>query len=228
MFPLSDTHRLKGFPFVTIGLIALNVFIFIEQLTSDDPNALISQFALIPKNVSFFNISTLTPFVTSIFLHGGFLHIAANMWFLWIFGDNIELEIGRIRYLLLFIFAGIFGNVMQYLFLSASPIPMIGASGAVSGILGAYAVIFPRNKIKTLLPLLFIFTVVQVPALFYTVYWFVIQLFSGIFSLPFAFQTGGVAFWAHIGGFLTGVWFVRKFPYIKSSNTEIIEGEIVE
>lgn len=227
MFPLSDSIRSGKIPFATLLLIALNMFVFFKQLTVGS-DLLITQYALIPKNINLLIPISLLPFVTSIFLHGGFFHILSNMWFLWIFGDNVEAKIGKIKFLLLFFLAGIAGNVLQYILSTSSPIPMLGASGAVSGILGAYIVLLPKAKIKTILFIFFIFTVAEIPAFIYIFYWFLLQLFSGFASLSFSFQSGGVAFWAHVGGFLFGRWFTKKLDQANPSPRQnYIEGEIV-
>ncbi len=183
------------------------------------------QYSLIPKDINFLSLTTLTPFFTSIFLHGGFLHIISNMWFLWIFGDSVEANLGKIKFVILFLLAGIAGNVGQFLISPASSIPILGASGAVSGVIGAYFVLYPKAKIKTLLFLFFFFTIAEIPALIYIFYWFVLQLFSGVVSLPSTFQTGGIAFWAHIMGFAAGILFARRF---RKTETPYIEGELIE
>ena len=224
MFPLSDSEKSGKIPFVTLALIAINCYVFFNQLTISDPDLFIRQFALTPSLVS---PSTLFTFVTSTFLHGGFLHIPFNMWFLWIFGDNVEAKLGRIKFFLLYFLAGLAGNVLQYAIHPSSSTPILGASGAISGIMGAYIILLPTAKIKTVLVFLFSFSVVQVPAVVYTAYWFVLQLFSGIASLPFSYQSGGIAFWAHIGGFMAGIWYIRKFGKRKQKQ-DFIEGELVE
>lgn len=226
MFPLSDSIRSGKIPLVTLFLIAVNLFAFFKQITTG-PDLFIVQYALIPKNINFLQPVTLYPFITAIFLHGGFFHILSNMWFLWIFGDNVEARIGKIKFLFLFLLAGIAGNVLQYAFSPISQIPVLGASGAVSGILGAYIMLLPTAKVKTILPIFFIFTIVEIRAFIYIFYWFVLQLFSGIASFSLQFQAGGVAFWAHVGGFLFGLWFAKRQKIQKKSKLDFIEGEIV-
>lgn len=212
MFPISDTHIGKRkFPIINIAIIAATIFVFIQQITSLDQNALIYKYALIPSFIDFSNFSTLAPFVTSIFLHGGFLHIVSNMWFLWVFGDNVESRFGILLFPILYLFSGIIGSIFQYIIMPSSNIPMLGASGAVAGVLGAYFILSPHSKIKTLVPFLGFFTFVTLPASFMLGYWFVLQVLSGAVSLPFSDGTGGVAFWAHVGGFLTGVVFAKLF-----------------
>lgn len=211
MFPISDSIPARRFPFVNIVLIALTVFVFIAQILSPDPDGFITRYALIPAAVDFNNFATLFPFVTAMFLHGGFLHILSNMWFLWVFGDNIEGHIGWFFFLVLYFAAGIVGNVAQYFLMPASAIPMLGASGAVAGILGAYYVLFPRAKIKTLVPFFGFVSFMNIPAPFMLGYWFILQLLSGATSLPGAGETGGVAFFAHVGGFIAGFIIAQLF-----------------
>jgi len=205
MFPLSDSIAARRFPFVNILLIAATVFVFIQQLISPNQNLFIYTYSLIPSLVNFNDFSTLVPFVTAIFLHGGFLHIISNMWFLWAFGDNVEGHLGFMLFPILYFLSGIVGNIAQYIVMPNSSIPMLGASGAVAGVLGAYYVLFQHSKIKTMIPFFGFFTTAEIPAPFMLGYWFVLQVFSGAVSLPFSGDSGGVAFWAHVGGFVTGV-----------------------
>ena len=211
MFPISDSHPGGRFPFVNILLIAATIFVFIQQFVSLDPDAFIAKYALIPSLIDLSNYSTLVPFVSAIFLHGGFLHIISNMWFLWVFGDNVEGRFGFFLFPIVYFLSGIIGNLVQYLFMPLSSIPMLGASGAVAGILGAYYVLFPHSKIKTLIPFFGFVNIVSIPASFMLGYWFVLQLFSGAVSLPFSGEVGGIAFWAHVGGFVTGVVVAKLF-----------------
>lgn len=226
MFPLSDSAKTSRFPLFTILIIALNVYVFYLFFISPNTDLFINQFALIPSRVNFTNISTLIPFVTAMFLHGGFIHIISNMWFLWIFGDNVEGYLGYLIYPLFYLTTGIIGNGLQYFLDPSSSIPMLGASGAISGILGAYYVLFPKSKVKTVIFIFIFFTVADIPAVLYLFYWFFLQLISGIGTLGTLYQnTGGVAFWAHIGGFVSGVLIARA---IKNDwEKGYIEGEIV-
>lgn len=207
MFPISDSIQTHRFAFLNIGVIAVTIFVFIQQLAS--PNLLADQYALIPALINFSNLNTLIPFVTAIFLHGGFLHIISNMWFLWVFGDNIETHAGVYHYIVIYFVSGIVGNVVQYMVMPQSSIPMLGASGAVAGILGAYYVLFPHSKIKTVIPFFGFLSVVEVSAPFMLGYWFILQIFSGALSLPFGGESGGVAFWAHVGGFAVGALYAH-------------------
>jgi len=224
MFPLSDSVKSKSLPFVTVGLIVVNVIVFLLQLASPDTFTL--QYALTPSHVNFTNFITLIPFFTAMFLHGGFFHIISNMWFLWIFGDDVEDHFGKVRFLIFYLAAGIIANFAQYLLQTHSSIPVLGASGAISGVLGAYYILFPRSKIKTVLVLVIFVTIIDIPAVIYLFYWFFIQIFSGVASLSVASNTGGVAFWAHVAGFVTGLLYANRLK----NNTEknYIEGEIVE
>ncbi|TSC63154.1 MAG: Rhomboid family protein [Parcubacteria group bacterium Gr01-1014_106] len=208
MLPIRDHERSERFPFVTIGIIALNAWVFFQELTAPSLERFIEQWALIPALVDFSNLSSLLPFLTSQFLHAGIAHILFNMWYLWIFGDNVESHLGHIRFLLFYLAAGVVAGLVQFFFLVGSPIPMLGASGAVAGVLGAYWVLFPRHRVDTLVP--GFFTTATLPASIVLLFWFIGQLFSGIGSLGVgSAATGGVAWWAHIGGFVFG-WLTAQ------------------
>lgn len=223
MFPISDSVPSKKFPFINFGLIILTCFVFYMQLTG--PDEFTYKYALVPKDVNFASYYSLVQFVTSIFLHGGWLHIISNMWFLWIFGDNVEGSLGHIRYFLLYIISGLAGGLAQYVFMPASNIPMLGASGAVAGALGAYFLLFPHHKIKTLFPIFGFITFTNVSAYIMLGYWFILQIFSGAMSLPSSGTgEGGVAFWAHVGGFLTGLVIGRLFARVEK---QVIEGDVM-
>ncbi|OGY12036.1 MAG: hypothetical protein A3A58_01300 [Candidatus Blackburnbacteria bacterium RIFCSPLOWO2_01_FULL_41_27] len=208
MIPLKDSHPAKIFPFWTIAIIALSVFVFFIQLNSPDLESFIYQYALVPSLVDFGNWSTLIPFVTSQYLHGGFLHVASNMLFLWVFGDNVEEKLGQVFFPIFYTLAGVVGGLAQYTLSPYSDIPMLGASGAVAGVLGAYFALFPHHTIKTLVPVMGFVSVVNIPASVMLIYWFVTQLFSGVGSIAFSpSEVGGVAYLAHIGGFAAG-WLI--------------------
>jgi membrane associated rhomboid family serine protease len=207
MFPLSDSIKARRFPLINLIFIGINVYVFFLQFTSPNPEALILNYALIPSAINFSDFSTLTPFLTSIFLHGGILHIVSNMWFLWVFGDNVEGYTGWFFYPLIYLLSGIAGNLLQFAFMPDSPIPMLGASGAVAGVLGAYFVLFRKSQIRTFLPVFGFPALINVPATFMLGYWFVLQVISGAGSLGLPDDMGGVAFWAHVGGFVIGLLF---------------------
>ena len=223
MFPISDSVSSKKFPFVNLGLILLTCYVFYLQL--NNPEAFTYSYALVPSSVRFTDYTTLIQFVTSIFLHGGWLHIISNMWFLWIFGDNVEGSLGHFWYLILYLASGVIGGLAQYLFMPDSNIPMLGASGAVAGALGAYFLLFPHHKIKTLLPILGFITFTNVSAYIMLGYWFVLQVFSGAMSIPGSqIDEGGVAFWAHVGGFVAGLIIGKIFA---RSEKVVLEGEVI-
>lgn len=208
MFPLYDTIRPHRFPFLNWALVIITVYVFFLQLTTPEVEAFIMQYALVPSLVDFANPVTLLPFITAIFLHGGLLHILSNMWFLVVFGDNVDASLGFFGFLLLYFAAGIIGNFVQFLFTPDSNIPMLGASGAVAGILGCYYVLFPHSKIKTLVFILFFVTIIEISAPLMLGYWFILQIISGAASVPMlGAETGGVAFFAHIAGFVVGLVF---------------------
>lgn len=210
MIPLSDSHPAGRFPFWVWVILAINIYVFFLEITTPNADLIIAQFALIPAQVDFGEISTLTPFITSQFLHGGFLHIISNMLFLWIFGDNVEAKIGFLGFPFLYLFSGAIGGLSQYLFIPDSSIPMLGASGAIAGVLGAYFAWFPHHNIRTLIPIFGLPAIVNIPASVMLIYWFVTQLFSGAFSVTLLGQDlGGVAYLAHVGGFMSG-WVMAK------------------
>lgn len=210
MFPLKDTQAAKIFPFWVVLIIAVNVYVFALEILSPNPDAFISLFAFIPAKVSFINPATLLPLFSAQFLHGGFIHIISNMWFLWVFGRNIESRLGFF-FPFFYLFSGAVGNFTQYFISSGSDLPVIGASGAIAGVLGVYLALFPNHKIKTLIFILFFASVVEIPVSFMLFYWLIIQLFSGAASVSVAAaeNIGGVAYFAHIGGFAGG-WVVGR------------------
>lgn len=216
MIPLYDINRRQTFPFVTVLLIVANVLVFFFQL-SLSPAAeqrLVFLYGMIPARLEVALAGgdvtlaqAATPLLTSIFLHGGFLHLLGNMWFLWVFGDNVEDRMGHARYLLFYLLTGIGAGVVHTLFNWGSPIPAVGASGAISGVMGAYVALFPGSRVVTLVPLLIFWFMARVPAVVMIGYWFALQFLSGVYSLGGP-QGGGVAWWAHIGGFLLGLALV--------------------
>lgn len=206
--PLKDLNPRRSYPFVNTGLILANVAVFIYQITL--PPAAFKTFitvnATIPSRVpewfgghAPFQLAFL-PLLTSMFLHSGIAHILGNMLFLWIFGDNVEDFYGHGPYLFFYLICGISSGLAHIVFNLHSTLPAVGASGAISGVMGAYLLLYPRSRILTLV---FIF-LVPIPAVFILVYWFVLQFISGISSLGMV-ASGGVAWWAHVGGFLTGM-----------------------
>lgn len=210
MIPLKDSQPAGIFPFWVISIIAVNIYVFYLELTAVDPDAFISQFALIPRLVDPQSLESLFPFITSQFLHGGFIHIISNMLFLWIFGDNVEERLGFLFFPFFYLMAGAVGGFSQYIFMPDSNVPMLGASGAIAGTLGAYFALFPQHNIKTLVPIFGFFTVMDIPASIMLFYWFFTQLFAGVASLSIQMgDVGGIAFLAHAGGFAFG-WVIGQ------------------
>ena len=214
MFPIRDNVPSRSFPVITILLIVVNAAIFLLEVAMG-PRALagfVARNALIPDHVtSYFSGVHLPaghiffPFFSSMFLHGGWLHLIGNMWFLWIFGDNVEDRLGHLRFLVFYIACGLLGNVAHYAFNSASSMPSLGASGAIAGVLGAYAISYPRARILVLLPIFFFIQFIELPALVVLGFWFLLQFLNGAASFVRSSGTGGVAWWAHIGGFVGGI-----------------------
>ena len=200
MFPISDVIPSRTTPFVTIGLIALNALAFLYELRLDDAelDRLARNAGVVPVAFSGLDI------VTSMFLHAGWLHFLGNMLYLWIFGDNVEDQFGHLRFLLFYVACGAAAAFTQTVITPESTVPMIGASGAIAGVMGAYFVLFPQSRVLAGVFIIFIIDVIEIPALFFLGVWFLMQLFSGVGSLVETAE-GGVAFFAHIGGFVFGV-----------------------
>jgi membrane associated rhomboid family serine protease len=218
MFPLYDTVRSRTFPIINLTLIVANILAFLYELQMD-PAALkdfIFSWGLIPARLLSDPSTTWTTLFSSMFLHGGWFHIINNMWVLLIFGDNVEAGLGKIRYLIFYLLGGVAAGILQTYVLPSSVDPMIGASGAVAGVLGAYLILFPHSRIASLVPILFIFTIVEIPAALFLIFWFVSQLYSGLFAIRGGGESG-IAWWAHIGGFVFGLimvfFFRRRTPY---------------
>lgn len=222
MLPIRDTIHSYRFPAVNLTLIAINavVFFFQVSLPPEALDDLVIAFGVVPARLdltdplaTLANPAAWVPLFTHMFLHGGWFHIISNMWTLFIFGDNVEDRMGSGRYLLFYLFGGLAAALAQVAINPASPIPAIGASGAIAGVLGSYFLLFPKSRVITLIPIFFIPWLIEVPAIVYLGFWFVSQLFSGIAALriPHEVAIGGVAWWAHIGGFVFGMVFFRLF-----------------
>lgn len=219
MFPLKDSIPSSKFPFVNWVIILLNVFIFIKMmnLSAYQENMVIFQYGLIPKKL-FVHNSMLSladryfPIISSMFMHGGLFHILGNMYFLFIFGDNVEDKLGHVRYLVMYLLFGVAAALSQIVMFPDSVMPMVGASGAVAGVMGAYLVFFPRAKVKTLIIIIIFITIVDIPAFIFLLLWFFFQFISGTGGAP-----GQIAWWAHIGGFIAGLvyamYYLRKTSY---------------
>jgi rhomboid family protein len=212
MIPLRDRNPSGIFPAVTLLVILINVFVFLYEVQLGPAvGAFLKRYALIPAEVTA-SLSygtanftdTVSPFLTSMFLHGGWLHLIANMWFLWIFGDNIEDTLGSFRYILFYLLCGLAAAATHFLVQPGSTLPVLGASGAIAGVLGAYAVLFPGARVVTLVPIFFFLQIIELPALVVLGLWFVLQILSGSLEAASPMR-GGTAWWAHIGGFLAGI-----------------------
>jgi len=211
MFPISDIIPSRTRPVVTMSLIALNALMFLYQIRLDAGalQRLVFDYGVIPARFSYPTV------VSSMFLHGDFLHVIVNMVFRWSFGDNVEDRLGHGRYSLFYLLSGAAAAALAQAAINPDSIlPMVGASGAIAGVMGAYLVLYPRSRIVTLLPILFFIQLVEVPAIFFLGLWFVLQFVSGLGSIASAAAgepAGGVAFWAHIAGFVAGVSGVIVF-----------------
>jgi len=221
MIPIRDDQPRFSTPYLTYFLIAFNILIFLFESTMDPAslNALAYQFGMIPAHVTALvqgsshanPASVLVPILTSMFLHGSWMHVIGNMWFLWIFGDNIEDYLGHFAYLLFYLASGVAAAVAQWALEPHLRVPTLGASGAIAGVLGAYFILYPKARVSTWFPPIFFF---YLPAWVMLGYWFVVQFLSGAAtSITQASQTtGGIAFWAHVGGFVTGLVLIKLLP----------------
>ena len=217
MIPIRDNNPSGTFPGVTVAIIlaCLGAFLF-ELSAGKGIEQVFASFALVPSTITY-GLETGTigwggailPFFTSMFLHGGWLHLVGNMWFLWIFGDNVEDMLGPVRYLAFYLICGLAAGATHYFLSPTSNLPTVGASGAIAGVLGGYAVLFPGARVLTLVPLGFIFRLIEMPAWVLLGIWLLIQAVSGFATLGAA--GGGVAWGAHVGGFVTGLILVRLF-----------------
>jgi len=207
MFPIRDTQPSYSTPMVTIALIVVNALVFFYEISLDawSRNEFIATYGLVPEHFTAANL------ITSMFLHGGWMHMLGNMWFLWIFGDNIEDILGHAKFLVFYLVCGVAAGLTQ-VFLTTDPrIPTVGASGAIAGVMGAYMLKFPHSRVLTLVTIIFFFTTVEVPAWVMLIYWFVIQFTSGVGAIASSHVTqgGGVAFFAHVGGFVAGALLIN-------------------
>ena len=213
MIPLGDSVPIRSWPVVTWGLIGINVWVFFHELAlGSNLEAFIQVWGFVPARYFLLAATApgewadrYVPLFSSMFLHGGWAHLIGNMIYLWIFGDNVEDRLGHLRYLVFYLLSGVAAALAQAYLFPDSTIPTVGASGAISGVLGAFLVLFPTARVFTLVPLLLFFPVVELPAVLYLGFWFLMQLVSGTASLAAAADAGGVAWWAHVGGFVVGV-----------------------
>jgi membrane associated rhomboid family serine protease len=211
MIPLRDNAPIHSLPFATWGLIALNAIVFFYELTLPDPalDQFYLQYAMIPGKLAH-GENLLTP-LTCMFLHGGWLHIIGNMWSLYLFGDNVEDRLGSVRFVIFYLLCGLAANLTHFAAQPESMVPTLGASGAIAGVMGAYVVLFPRAQVLTLVPIFIFVTIIEIPAVVFLGIWFVMQLLSGLLSAGDKVAYEGVAWWAHVGGFATGILLLPIF-----------------
>ena len=211
MITLSDNIPHRRVPIINWTLIVLNVFIFFFTLSlGDDAQKFVQIFGVIPyRFLNDFDLFEVSTIFSSMFLHGGWAHIFSNMLALYIFGDNVEDRLGSVRYLLFYLMTGIAAALTHIYLNQNSGIPTIGASGAISGVMAGYLVLYPTAKVITVFPILFFPYIIELPAIIYTGVWFITQFFSGVLSIVSNTQAfGGIAYWAHIGGFISGIVFL--------------------
>ncbi len=212
MIPLRDRTPSQHLPVMTVTLIAINIFIFYQlniqgALGIDE---IYEKYALIPGQFDFFHpFISITPLITSAFLHGNLIHLISNMWALWLFGDNVEDRMGAINFLLFYLISAVAAGIAHIYVNPGSLIPTVGASGAIAGVMGAYFILYPRAKILTLIPIFIIPWFVDIPAFVYLGFWLVIQVMGGTAAL--AGGAAQIAFWAHVGGFVAGMLLHRLF-----------------
>ncbi len=214
MIPLKDVNPSRSFPFVNLSIIILCFLIWLYEwnLYREDPSFFewfLYRWGLVPAELG----NEPYTLLTHMFLHGSWGHVIGNMWFLWVFGDNVEDRLGKLRYIIFYLLVGLSAAVIQSgvsLVFGGAHVPMVGASGAISGILGAYMKMFPNARVVALVPVFFFLTLMELPAIVFIGLWFLVQILNGIITLPFI-GYGGVAWYAHIGGFLAGFYLVDFF-----------------
>ena len=222
MIPIRDTIRSETYPIVNSFIIAVNVLVFFLELSQGQGlDGFIKIYGLVPARYSIPQIAAyfttgqqVLSFLTFMFLHGGFLHLLGNVWFLYIFGDNVEDRLGHFRYLVFYLLCGLASGISHLVINWYSMIPTIGASGAIAGVMGAYFILYPRAKILTLVPIFIFFQFIELPAFLFLGVWFLFQFLSAAGASA---QAGGIAWWAHIGGFVFGVIFLKLFEMLPAS-----------
>ncbi|MDZ4177785.1 MAG: rhomboid family intramembrane serine protease [Coriobacteriia bacterium] len=206
MIPIYDDNPTRSFPLLTITFIACNIAAFIFEVTREpgELSALIVTYGFVPARFFAEPLSTgnLFSLLTAMFLHGGWLHLGGNMLYLWIFGNNIEDRLGKLRFVAFYLGCGVLASLAQAFIDPASTVPLVGASGAIAGVLGAYLVLYPRARVVAVIPIFFIIELATIPAVFVIGLWFLLQLAQGIGSIG---MMSGVAWWAHVGGFVAGM-----------------------
>ena len=228
MIPLKDTIPSERYPITTIFLIMANIAVFFYEISLGRQLPELVKFAgVVPSrffnpqlNVSPGFLGRYFPIFTSLFLHGGWVHLLGNMLYLWIFADNIEGRLGHFKFLTFYLLCGLGASLAHIFANPTSSVPSIGASGAIAGILGAYFILYPKSRIITLVPIFFFFQIIELPAFIFLGVWFLMQFFNGVLTLgPRIAQAGGIAWWAHIGGFLSGIFFIILLKGKKSRRT---------
>ena len=206
MIPLRDTQPSYSTPFVTIAIIVANIMVFLHQVSLDpyELNHFIARYAIIPDRFQYSDL------LSSAFMHGGWMHLIGNMWFLWIYGDNVEDVLGHGKYFLFYLLCAIAAGLVHVMLAPYSRVPTLGASGAIAGVMGAYMIKFPHSRIITLVPIFIFFTTFEIPAVIMLLYWFALQIFSGVGSIGYSnvSKGGGVAWFAHVGGFVAGMMLI--------------------
>jgi membrane associated rhomboid family serine protease len=215
MIPVADSIPTRGRPLATRGIILVNCLVFLLELALDERSVseVFYRFGIVPARYSDpawaarvgFPADGYLAFLTSQLLHGGWIHLIGNMWTLWIFGDNVEDRMGHLRFAVFYALCGIASGVAHFAADTESTVPALGASGAIAGVLGAYFVLYPRARVVALVPVVFYPFFFNLPAYFFLAYWFLLQIFSGALALAVPGAEGGVAWWAHVGGFGFGV-----------------------
>ncbi|HMF74864.1 MAG TPA: rhomboid family intramembrane serine protease [Bryobacteraceae bacterium] len=210
MIPLRALLQRSATPGITLLIIVLNTmcFLFEIRLPASEEVRFIHQYALIPDHLR------LESLITFMFLHGGWLHLIGNMWFLWVFGAHVENALGSGRFLIFYLLCGVVSAVVQLMTNLGSPVPTLGASGAIAGVMGAFLILYPRARVVTLIILVIFITTIEIPAAFMLLYWFLMQLLSGLSTAHRFSDSGGVAWFAHVGGFLAGILLLRFFPSV--------------
>ena len=229
MIPLKDTVATRTFPFVTLGLVALNVAVFVHEASLGwQLDHAVRLWGLVPARLVYWTDlggAPLDPFrflplFTSMFWHGSLLHLAGNLLFLWIFGDAVEDRLGHSRYLLFYLLGGAAAGLTQVALMPESTLPTVGASGAIAAVLGAYLISFPRARVVAFVPIFILPWIVEIPAVIYLVFWFLMQIVSGLSDTA---GTGGVAWWAHVGGFLAGIVLVKLMAPVPQRRRRLVE-----
>ena len=210
MFPLYDTIPSRKKPYVMYAIIVVNLIVFFYELSLKRPELFefFAKYGIVPARYTVPDVRallgfSLLPWITHMFIHGGWAHIIGNMWYLWIFGDNVEDAMGHLGYLLFYLSGGIVAALINFLAMPFETVPMVGASGAISAVMGAYFILFPHSRIVSLVFFFIFFTLVEIPAVVYLFFWFLMQVYNGL--IDSAFRVSNVAWWAHAGGFVYGM-----------------------